>query len=670
MPTYKTPDVYVEEISVLPRSVAEVESAVPAFVGYTERDTYQQASLVNKPRAVDSLVEFELIYGQGPTTKVTGLTLDSSQNVVSATFSNNYFLYESLRLYFANGGSRCYIVSVGKYRSDGKVDAAALKTGLQALEKQDEPTLLLIPDAVGLKDAGGQKDATAFAGVQTEMLAQCGKLQDRFAILDILEDPETEDWETAVDAFRTKIGTKNLTYGAAYTPYLKSSLARDISYREVKDVIGNIRNQAESEVQTIFKDLDRALADVDAVAPADDTLESDYEVLRTALLTELNATTPDLADVQTAYRDLYEYIYTRNRATIDAWAHATTGLNAGYQGVGITSVRSDVLNLITETLKGTFARLNGLAAASDAATGTTDMATMFTEAAHAATAAEWGTAFTAGGVTAPAAGFFATPAAGAAGDPDRLNNVRKAEKEVTRLFYEFAQSVGTVVATAETLESTIEQSLVAQYPLYASVVSGIGSLLQVVPPSGAVAGIYAFTDATRGVWKAPANVSLDSVGDLTEIIDSREQEGLNVDTTAGKSVNAIRPFTGRGILVWGARTLAGNDNEWRYVPVRRFFIMVEESIKKSTLWAVFEPNDANLWVKVKSMIENYLIQKWRDGALAGAKPEDAFFVNVGLGTTMTAVDILEGRLIVEIGMAVVRPAEFIILRFSHKMQTS
>jgi phage tail sheath protein FI len=149
-----------------------------------------------------------------------------------------------------------------------------------------------------------------------------------------------------------------------------------------------------------------------------------------------------------------------------------------------------------------------------------------------------------------------------------------------------------------------------------------------------------------------------------------DQEGLNVDPTAGKSINAIRDFTGKGTLVWGARTLAGNDNEWRYVPVRRFFNMVEESVKKSTYWAVFEPNDANTWVKVRGMIENYLTQKWREGALAGATPKEAFFVRCGLGTTMSAVDILEGRMNVEIGMAVVRPAEFIILKFSHKMQVS
>ena len=120
----------------------------------------------------------------------------------------------------------------------------------------------------------------------------------------------------------------------------------------------------------------------------------------------------------------------------------------------------------------------------------------------------------------------------------------------------------------------------------------------------------------------------------------------------------------------GARTLAGNDNEWKYIPVRRFFNMVEESVKKATAQFVFEPNDANTWVKVRAMIENFLVLQWRAGALAGAKPDEAFFVKVGLGQTMTAVDILNGKMIIEIGMAAVRPAEFIILRFSHKMQES
>jgi phage tail sheath protein FI len=191
-----------------------------------------------------------------------------------------------------------------------------------------------------------------------------------------------------------------------------------------------------------------------------------------------------------------------------------------------------------------------------------------------------------------------------------------------------------------------------------------------LPPSGAVAGIMAMVDQTRGVWKAPANVSINLVKSATLEIKTVEQDSLNVDLVSGKSINAIRSFVGKGVLVWGSRSFAGNDNEWRYISVRRFCNFVEESIKKSTTAYIFEPNDANTWVRVKGMCDNYLTTLWRQGALQGVKPEQSFFVNVGLNKTMTALDILEGRMIVEIGLAVTRPSEFIILKFLHKMQQS
>ncbi len=198
----------------------------------------------------------------------------------------------------------------------------------------------------------------------------------------------------------------------------------------------------------------------------------------------------------------------------------------------------------------------------------------------------------------------------------------------------------------------------------------VNKLSLTLPPSSAMVGVYATVDNQRGVWKAPASVGLQKVSGLTKQINEIDQAGLNVDPVGGKSINAIRAFTGKGILVWGARTLAGNDNEWRYINVRRFCTMVEISSKLASGTFVFEPNDANTWAKVQGMLENFLTLQWRAGALQGAKPVDAFYVSVGLNKTMTAQDILEGRMIVEIGMAVVRPAEFIILRFSQLMAKS
>ncbi|MBF1166309.1 MAG: phage tail sheath family protein, partial [Dechloromonas agitata] len=149
-----------------------------------------------------------------------------------------------------------------------------------------------------------------------------------------------------------------------------------------------------------------------------------------------------------------------------------------------------------------------------------------------------------------------------------------------------------------------------------------------------------------------------------------EQAALNSDTAAGKSINAIRQFPGRGWLVWGARTLAGNDAEWRYVSVRRFCNMVETSIRQAAESFVFEPNDAATWHRLSATVDNYLVAQWRAGALLGSRPEEAFFVRCGLGQTMTAQDIAAGRLIFEIGLALVRPAEFIVLRSMLQMSES
>jgi phage tail sheath protein FI len=189
----------------------------------------------------------------------------------------------------------------------------------------------------------------------------------------------------------------------------------------------------------------------------------------------------------------------------------------------------------------------------------------------------------------------------------------------------------------------------------------------VLPPSPGVAGVYASVDAVRGVWKAPANIGLQDVIAPTLQISDDLQGNMNIDATSGKSVNAIRAFTGKGVLVWGARTLDGNSNDFKYISVRRLFIMVEESARKAAIVFVFEPNDGNTWVKVRAMIENFLTNLWRL-AHWRFKTEQAFYVKVGLGQTMTFDDILNGRMIVEIGMAPVRPAEFIILRFSQIQQ--
>lgn len=191
--------------------------------------------------------------------------------------------------------------------------------------------------------------------------------------------------------------------------------------------------------------------------------------------------------------------------------------------------------------------------------------------------------------------------------------------------------------------------------------------LQRYPPSGIIAAAIVVTDAKRGVWKAPANLSIQSILGPYREIDDHIQEDLNVHET-GKAINALRTFPGRGTVIWGSRTLLSNSLEWRYVPVRRLFIYAEEFIKKATEPFVFEPNDANSWLILRNMIDSFLRSLWRQGAMYGATANEAYFVSIGLGESMTAQDILEGKLIVEIGLAAVRPAEFIVIRYECRIE--
>ncbi|MBU7005780.1 phage tail sheath family protein [Phosphitispora fastidiosa] len=194
------------------------------------------------------------------------------------------------------------------------------------------------------------------------------------------------------------------------------------------------------------------------------------------------------------------------------------------------------------------------------------------------------------------------------------------------------------------------------YPWLKVVDSGVG-LLRLCPPGGHVAGIYARSDTERGVHKAPANEIVRGAMDLEFQITKGEQDVLNP-----RGVNCIRAFPGRGIRVWGARTLS-SDPLWKYINVRRLFLFMEESIEEGTQWVVFEPNNERLWARVKRTITEFLTRVWRDGALMGAKPEEAFFVKADR-TTMTQDDIDNGRLIVLIGVAPVKPAEFVIFRIA------
>ncbi|MEI9888760.1 MAG: phage tail sheath C-terminal domain-containing protein [Rhizomicrobium sp.] len=215
--------------------------------------------------------------------------------------------------------------------------------------------------------------------------------------------------------------------------------------------------------------------------------------------------------------------------------------------------------------------------------------------------------------------------------------------------------------------ATLNGALTAALPLLQRMQSIVAAKLGVLPPGAALAGVMTANDAARGVWSGAANIALNAVVSPSVVLDDDQQSPLNVPTD-GRAINIIRQFAGRGPTVWGARTLDGNSNDYRYIQVRRTVVYVETSIKAGLEPFVFAANDAATWARATEMIAAFLTGLWRQGGLMGTTPSDAFSVRCGLDHTMTAQDILEGAMIVQVLLALTHPAEFVVLIFKQKME--
>ncbi|MDR0368502.1 MAG: phage tail sheath family protein [Bacteroidales bacterium] len=536
MAVMKTPGVYIVEKNAFPNSVVEVATAVPAFIGYTEKAEKNNKSLTGKPIRITSMAEFRTYFGDAPNPKFTvssvskdapaeadpagegedapetpqkteaaGNKLTVNKNDYVLNREDKFSLFYNLLMFYANGGGPCYIVSVGDYQQDVKADV--LKGGIAPLVKEQEPTMVVIPEAVNLNNA-----ADCYS-IQQEMLSHCGYvMQNRFAVLDVFNGYKDRNDEEIITQFREGIGSNFLNYGAAYYPWVNSTVVaeNDISFENIMDL---------ENLKKLLK------LDLDMIYPSGDVKKDEISSFIDHLV-------------------------------------KTKNLDKDQQALA--------------------------------------------------------------------------------------DNERK-EQDIKN--------------------STAHKVLVQMSPLYRELMKEMRRMLNMLPASAAMAGIYTMVDNTKGVWRAPANVSVATVESPTVNICHEEQEDLNVPIN-GKAVNAIRFFTGEGIKVWGARTLDGNSLDWRYINVRRTMIMLEESVKNAAKAYVFDPNDANTWVNMKSMIGNFLNGIWKRGGLAGSSPDDAYSVHVGLGETMTAEDILEGILRVTVLVAIVRPAEFIEITFQQQMQKS
>lgn len=582
--TIKTPGVYITESTISPDTVIEVATSIPAFIGYTETASRNGNSLLNKPTRITSFEEYVVCFGGtfNPTFKILDreidmvvweatakklvFTLNDREKAIVYNDHSEFYMYRSLQLFFANGGGTCYIVSVGTFGAQDGIEIRKKSLlgetedrGLKTLLKEQEPTMIVIPDAVTLTT----DDCYA---VYRDVLSHCAQMQNRVAILDVYDGFEALNVKNqdVIEIFRNHIGTQFLSYAAAYYPWLHTTIVPN-------DTI-------------TFKNLDSSISLEDLLPQQEATalqLVADYKA------------------------DVYEVISEMETA------------------------RDEDFKMLLD--------LDVAAAVSEDGLTADAFLTAFAKAKKEKSIILKGhlLLFSLGG---------------------SLCNL----PHISNLFREF-------LAYKEDLHHS---GLLTTSPTYVSLLSEMTTLENLLPPSAAMAGLYTVVDNTRGVWKAPANISVNSVIQPSLIITHEDQERLNVDAITGKSINAIRTFPGVGTMVWGATTLDGNSLDWRYINVRRTIIMLEQSIKIALRAYVFEPNDVNTWVTVKSMIVNFLTEKWKLGALAGSSPDDAFSVDIGLGATMTSQDILEGKMLVSIKLAIVRPAEFIVVTFQQQMQKS
>ncbi|KAA3438923.1 phage tail sheath family protein [Rufibacter hautae] len=631
------------------------------------------------------------MFGGSPPLKVSGIDLNVNNTVKTATVESAYYLYDSLRMYFRNGGGKCYLVSLGKFPEAFVPNefVAGVDRALGELRKEDEPTLLLFPDGVKLP-------ADKLGGLHVMALEQCYKLKDRFLIADVrIELPAEEKFrQSDIDAFRTNIGMGNLQFGAAYYPYIRVNLARQVRYRDIKGKVTKLMapidwdadfvdtndnttrdNLAEFEkVVSSSQRFNTALADFLGTTLSLDDMYQEKKAAFYGAIATLAGSYADIAPVKTSYTAVWDFLYQLLDKFVDE--SLRTDASGLLTGTLRTNLETRVLSA-TATLPVYLQQLMGVEVLSKdkKIVGDPGIASLNNLNARVWHFVDLKNAInTALALDADPAGFTFTPDASGNTDPARENAVQNMreiiEKRADFIFNGLYMLLTNMVRDAQNTEDAMETDLLRRIPVLGNVISYLEEQSALLPPSGAIAGLYARVDAARGVWKAPANESLANVIAPSVKLEETKHGELNVDVNFGKSINVIKAFTGKGTLVWGGRTLAGNNNEWRFVNVRRFFNMVTESCKKATEQFVFEPNDAGTWVNVQAMIENFLTTLWRQGALQGAITEHAFYVAVGLGKTMTPLDILEGRMVVEVGLAVVRPAEFIILRFSHKMPES
>lgn len=783
MSKYKTPKVYVKEVNSFPVSVSQGNATVPVFIGCTEQG--EQGKAVR----ISSMLEYEQIFG-GACTYAIGVMVKEKdkklviqsigpENNVGAELEPRFYLYYQVKMYFDNGGGVCYVISAGDY-SDNNPNKDQINSAIDGIGKEDEPTIILLPDSVLLPEADCYN-------TYKKALLQCDNLKDKFVVVDVLQG--SDGLEDDIKSFQYEIGEDSLKYAASYAPYLNTTLnlaydtnkivviKEDIftsvnylsqillnteqipetldesygktdynnyvayvedletkkAYDELGAILGNISCAASATTKGDYQGAEDAKDKLLPLIYADEyvsqeviklveDIQSDFGVISEEIVSFYKYITnednvPDPGDpvntvknkkhkgangeTSEVYKKYEEYVVGlkatsySNLTTIlrniklaalcsnqqeyedkggtdadsliplldltkdqkdQSGNIVTEEIGGSSEGItnqinGVSSSVTELVNYLTETnvIPLTLSKVYGNAEYTTYKDYIDDLENFCKECSYNSLVSRVSII-----KKAATSGKYYDGK-----DKEKLKPLMYASDQVRKNVQDRSNEVLDKVMPLEKSASQI----------FHSVTSYLDKIKIVLPPSGAITGSYARVDSQRGVWQAPANVSLNNVVSPTVRITDDDQARMNVPDN-GKAVNAIRSFTGKGIMVWGARTLDANSNDWRYVNVRRLFNMVEKAVKNSCGVYLFQPNRQMTWTKITATINNYLQSLWTEGALVGSTPSEAYFVDVGLRKTMTPQDVLEGRMIVQVGLAAVRPAEFIIIEFSQLLQQS
>ncbi len=667
------PGVYVAETPSNARSIAAVPTTTAGFIGRTRRGPVYGITDTALPRALTSVADFERTYG--------------GFHAIGAV--PNY-LALAVRAFFDNGGTKLYVSRVAEL-PDAATEAltpvvsTVYMSGPDVGGKTDRATSALV---IASADPSKAMDfAARFSGeagnatiVVTQVAtplnqatidaAPVGSLLRLVGVPPVLAKPLLGAPAAAAPA-ATAARSTSMPIAKTTTTSVTSSMASSVPTKTAKPVAGVVATPiahvsvAQASIASSVADTSYYLKTADGLRDANGAL-----LAASALMSILaNPNGAALLTITVAASDA------DGRASV---VDAGLGFDARHPrwlGAVLAPQPPDTNDAATNFVEArigrsldAFALRAGLFGASDSLTislqGGSDGPTPSVDAFRRALSA-----------FEQITDIAAVAAPDAAASPSTLADVNAAliahaERANSYRLAVLDTAAGLTASQAVAAKGAIDSSSAAIYypwivvanPLATPAAQSIPADLA-IPPSGALCGIFARNDLTRGVANAPANVAVQGALRFERDVTDAEQDALN---TAG--INTLRSFAGKGLLVWGARTTS-SDAEWKYVSVRRYFNYIEQSIDQGTRWTVFEPNAAPLWASVRSAIANFLTTEFRNGALQGTKPEQAFFVKCD-ASTMTQNDLDNGRLVCLVGIAPVKAAEFVIIRIGQWTSTS